>query len=487
MKELKKYHGQAIWDAGQAVVQFLGTPQAEIFSRLINESLAGTLKENLVRIATAREPAGFVHASPRGQAWHGTFWTRDGGTYLRELAFWGAEGEMRLVANAVMDLVGRNEEGFYAYPEYFKAGATNFGQEIDGTGSILVALALVAERLKEDDPLLGKIRAFFFNPCSPVHFFTQNLVKEGLIAGTGEFGPGCGLKGAVFNVVQNGLVRLGLMAGSRVAAGAGENQIAGDWRALANSLGDTIKSHFTAEDGGWLWCITPDTMKPDVAILNHEINDGFGGILGIFCMQADALGILPDSSWLGIDQARTTFDRLWRFPRRKEMFQKYGIWIQFNRYFGGTHSGPSYGQGYALQTMLLMNNLEMVEAGLNGLVEFTYNQGQRRSPYYIFEQWRVPPVRRMARIGCGELNLVNVTETLKVTRLMIGLDDRDPNNILIVPRLPPSWTGVKAERFPIRTPHGVIRATIDIMHEEQSLKVTVVDKEGKSVPFSVVT
>ncbi len=48
MKKLKKYRGPAVLDVGQAVVQFSGTPQAEIFGLLVNESLAGTLRENPV-------------------------------------------------------------------------------------------------------------------------------------------------------------------------------------------------------------------------------------------------------------------------------------------------------------------------------------------------------------------------------------------------------------------------------------------------------
>src|SRR5258708_12392511 len=129
----------AVTGSGQAVISFRGTPQAEFCSGIINESWAGTLKLNLVRTATATEPAGFVHASPPGQEWSGTFWTRDGGTYLRELTLWGADTEMRLVANAVIDLVGRNEEGFRTYPEYFKRGSPHPRHDLHATHSSTIA------------------------------------------------------------------------------------------------------------------------------------------------------------------------------------------------------------------------------------------------------------------------------------------------------------------------------------------------------------
>src|SRR5258708_13875934 len=179
----------AVTGSGQAVISFRGTPQAELFSRIINESLAGTLKLNLVRTATATEPAGFVHASPPGQEWSGTFWTRDGGTYLRELTLLGADTEMRLVANAVIDLVGRNEGGFRTYPEYFKGGSPNTGHELDGTGCIIIALSLVAARLPEHDPLLGKIHTFLLIPESPARYFTALLAKAPFVAATPQFRP----------------------------------------------------------------------------------------------------------------------------------------------------------------------------------------------------------------------------------------------------------------------------------------------------------
>ncbi len=475
----------AVTGSGQAVISFRGTPQAELFSRIINESLAGTLKLNLVRTATATEPAGFVHASPPGQEWSGTFWTRDGGTYLRELTLWGADTEMRLVANAVIDLVGRNEEGFRTYPEYFKGGSPNTGHELDGTGCIIIALSLVAARLPEDDPLLAKIHTFLLSPESPVRYFTAVLAKAPLVAGTGEFGPGCFLPGKACNVVQNGLVRLALISAAQVAEAAGDKVMATLWRSAATRLGEAMLRYLAAEDGGWQWCVTPGTFKPDPEVLNHEINDGFGGIMGILCMQSDVLGLEPDATWLGLDRARATFERLWKFPRRQEMYGRYGIWLQFNRYLNGTHSSPSYGHDYALQSMLLLDKVEMAQTGLHGLAEQTYNQGQVRSPYYIFEQWRLPPVPDMAKIGCGELNLVNVTETLKVARMLIGLDDRDPAKPRLVPRLPPGWTEAVAQRLPVRTSTGVRRVTVSIRREGAGLRTEVIAEDGNPLTITV--
>jgi hypothetical protein len=58
------------------------------------------------------------------------------------------------------------------------------------------------------------------------------------------------------------------------------------------------------------------------------------------------------------------------------------------------------------------------------------------------------------------LNLVNVSEPLKVSRLLLGVDDLAPENVRIIPRIPPSWKGVEARNWPVRTSRGVVRASV---------------------------
>ena len=62
--------------------------------------------------------------------------------------------------------------------------------------------------------------------------------------------------------------------------------------------------------------------------------------------------------------------------------------------------------------------------------------------------------------GCGALNLVNVSEPLKVARLLLGVDDLSPKYVRIIPRLPPGWKGVEATNWPILTDRGIVRVHI---------------------------
>jgi hypothetical protein len=121
-------------------------------------------------------------------------------------------------------------------------------------------------------------------------------------------------------------------------------------------------------------------------------------------------------------------------------------------------SSPSYGQGYATQDMLLFDRLDMAGKALSWLANATYNpvpeyKLHRSSSYYFYERTYSPDAVGKIALdeGCGALNLVNVSEPLKVSRLILGIDDLDPATVRLVPRVPPQWKGVEAEDWPILT------------------------------------
>jgi len=86
----------------------------------------------------------------------------------------------------------------------------------------------------------------------------------------------------------------------------------------------------------------------------------------------------------------------------------------------------------------------------------------RDSPYYFYERTYSPDAVGKIPLheGCGALNLVNVSEPLKVSRLMLGVDDHSMNEVDVIPRIPPDWKGVEAENWPIRTQRGIVKAKI---------------------------
>jgi len=468
-------------DDAPGTIRFWGAQAADLFTRELDESFKGVLRTNYVAEAGNGFPAGFVHASVPGKPWNGTMWTRDGGTFMRELTMWGYYEHAALLAQCLIDLVQKNEEGFYSFPEYFKGDAKASGTELDGTTSIIIGMALLSERLPDAHPVKAHIYEFLHQDSSPVRYIEHRLKAAPLVAGSGEFGGGCGIPGDFYNAVQNNLAALALLAAANVEADAGQAGTASEYRTLAASVQAAMLHYLVDKDGSWIWCIDPKTMKPDPAIVDHEINRGFGGQNGVACMYSDVLGFEPLASpWKGVACCEKTFMRLYNTPLRKAQFDKYGIWAQFDVFRVGMSSGPSYGDGYALQTMLLFDKLDMAEKSVTWLANSTYSPVpqyvlDRQSPYYFYERSYSPDAvgKLPLEEGCGALNLVNVTEPLKAARLILGVDDTSRDCVKFMPRVPRSWAGVEAVNWPIRTAQGVVRA--DICYE----------KKGKGVVFSV--
>jgi hypothetical protein len=196
--------------------------------------------------------------------------------------------------------------------------------------------------------------------------------------------------------------------------------------------------------------VDPQTLKAEPRVLMAKVNLGFGGMNGVASMSSDVLGMEPLATEPDVMRHSVkTFEKIYEEPERKQQFDRYGIWTQFDSIGGGALTSPSYGQGYALQTMLLTDHLQMADKALRWLADATYQpipeyQLSRTSPYFFYERYYSPLAvgRVNLAAGCGALNLVNVAEPLKVARLILGVDDSDPSTTVLLPRLPPRYPHV---------------------------------------------
>jgi hypothetical protein len=394
---------------------------------------------------------------------------------MRELVMRGYYQHAALLAECLIELVQKNREGFYAFPEYFKGSRPGSGAstELDGTASIVIGMASLWERLPDGSPTKDRIYAFLFQNASPVGYLKSLIKSSPLAAGSGEFGCGVDIPGECYNVVQNNLTRLALLAAAAVAKESGNAASSEEDRQLAVKIQDGMEKYLVDKDGSWIWCIDVHTMKPNPAILGSVPNRGFGGMNGVASMYADVLGLQPLAShWSGVAHSEKTFQQLYNTPLRKMEFERYGIWTQFDLRGGGMLTSPSYGQGYAIQAMLLFDKLGMAEKALGWLADATYSpipeyKLHRASRYYFYERMYSPDAVGKVALeeGCGALNLVNVSEPLKVSRLMLGVDDSSLETVRMIPRIPDSWQGVEAHNWPIRSRSGVVRA--DILFERK--------------------
>jgi hypothetical protein len=468
-------------------IEFFGSGSANLFAKEVNESFQGVFKYNYVSGPGGKFPVGFLQASPIPQGWSGTMWTRDGGTFLREMVAWGDYQHACQTAQCLMDFVGTNKDGFIAFPRYFAPGMVReSGTEMDGNAAIIIAMVALWQRLPVDDPFRSKLYEFLHGPSSPVRGIHFQLQHSPLIPGTGEFAGG-NPKDPYCNVVQNNLCALAFLSAANLEEEAGDGATAKQWRKDAKTLFHNIGKYLVSKDGSWIWCIDTN-LQYDPKILSKAVNVGFGGLNGVVCMSSDVLGFDPSAwEWQGVVvHGEKTFEDLYAFPLRKELFDKYGEWTQFNLIHQGNQTGPSYGQGYALQTMLLLDKLDMAGHGLDFLAQVTFNcpdvtfERGRLGPYYFFERLYPPGVKGTA--GCGPLNLVNVTEPLKVARLIVGVDDTLLDEVRIIPRLPPSWSGYRADNWPIRTSHGMVRADISCERTNGGIQFSLQVKQGGPIP-----
>lgn len=466
--------GSAAPGSRVASLSFSGSSSADLFTKEIEASFQGVLEKDFVSVPANGEPAGFVNASPAGQPWNGTMWTRDAGTYLRELTMWGDYEHAALLAHCLIQLVDRNRDGFYSYPRFFRGDKKASGTELDGSSAIVIGMVLLWERLPSDNPTRREIQSFLLSDTSPVAYFRYLLSKQPLLSGTGEFGCGMQVSGDCDNLVQNNLVRLALDAVSRMEKTLGLTEQSAQDALLATRLHDSMEKYLVAPDGSWLWAVDPKTLKAEPRVLMAKVNLGFGGMNGVVPMSSDVLGMQPVVTAPDIiGHSEKTFEKIYDEPERKQQFDRYGIWTQFDAIGGGVLTSPSYGQGYALQTMLLTDHLQMADKALQWIAEATYKpipeyQLSRSSPYFFYERYYSPLAvgKVTLAVGCGALNLVNVAEPLKVARLILGVDDSDPGTTVLLLRLPPSWKKIEAHNWPILTDHGVVRVDISFTNSE---------------------
>jgi len=477
-------------------LSFFGSDSADLFAREVNESFKGTLALDYVSKPDDKFPLGFLNASPAGQPWYGTMWTRDAGTFMRELVSWGYYEHACQVAQLAMNLVGTNSDGFIAFPRYLdpKSGPES-GSEMDGQAATVIAMIALWQRLPAENPFRARLYQFLHQESSPVRGIHHFLEHSPLVPGSGEFGGG--REHENYSVVQNNLCALTLISAAHMEDEVGDHATAKKWRKDAKILFRNIKKYLINEKGSWIWGIDLKTLKPNQTDADSATLGGSGGLNGVTSMSADVLGFDPARwPWQGaLVNGKKTFDELYAFPLRKEQFEKYGFWAQMNYTHKGLLTSPSYGQGYALQDMLLFDKLAMADHGLDFLAQTTYkssgiifgytNQNYGRlSSYYFYERMYSPDAAGKMELtaGCGPLNLVNVSEPLKVARLIAGVDDTSLKEVRIIPRLPPSWSGYHLENWPILTSHGVVRVDISFERKNGMINFELQVKPGGSIP-----
>ena len=435
-------------------LNFFGNELAEKFSQIVNTSFNDMERFLLVR--DKNDPLyGYCYQALPGFGGRNSMWCRDMGTLIRELALYGHLDSACALSSCLMDRVGLNEDGYYTFPRFFtQTEYGKSGDELDGTGAIVIGLILLWERLSDDCPTRRKIRDFLECKASPIRWILSKLKDKKLIEGTGEFGSGYTIESPSCNAVQNNLVRLSLIGGADFFAAIGEKTLSDECRKASEIIEENI-CRYLIKDGKLVWCVDPETLEPDPEIIGAEINRGTTFINGVYVMSEDILGLGFTKEDTPLYRAgEQTFDDLMERPLRKALFEKYGMYQQFDDFWKG-FTGPAYGHGYAMQFAALTGRRDLLNRLLGYFVDYTINPDPvpnklvRESPYWIYERYYVPEALDFGTVpeaSCGPLTIVCVTEILKVARLIAGIDHVTGE---IKPTLPEGWNGFSAKGFPM--------------------------------------
>ena len=473
----------------RARIQFSGCTEAELFTREISDSFDGVMAKNRI-MANGGLSTGAFTASVEGRPWTDTIWMRDNGAMLRELVHYGEFEAAKALFLALTRSVEANADGFWTFPMFTKIGEKQSGDEWDGTALIVVSAILLWERLPREDPVRRQVEEFLLATESPIRAVIAAVARHQLVAGSGEFGGGLGVEGAFFNVVQNAMIAWMLdLTATRLRP---TDKRAGELRRECVTAGAGLKaklvSHFVAAEQTWLWALNRETFEPSAEAMTATANQGFGGVNGVFSHASDVHGVLPladPASWVA--PSVQTFLALLARPQRAEQFSRHGMWTQFDLVHDGFITGPSYGQGYALQSMLLMDRPELYTPAANWLARATFAPEYpitRANPHWFYERYYSPddPLRKTRDEGCGALNLVCVAEPLKAARIMAGLDDHADDEVVIVPRLPLGWAGLQVEALPVRMAAGHTRVDFEVVADATGAVIRVSGKSEAALP-----
>ena len=137
-----------------------------------------------------------------------------------------------------------------------------------------------------------------------------------------------------------------------------------------------------------------------------------------------------------------------------------------------------YGQGFITQAALLLDDMAGAGQALDYLAGFIYDADA--APYLVPEGVALHP-QRQAWYRSGDLgNAVHEAEVIKTLALVAGVDNLDGRRLQIAPRLPPGWTAIAVEQYPVLVGGQRYLTGYRLQRQAQGLSMTI--DAGAAVP-----
>ncbi len=239
---------------------------------------------------------------------------------------------------------------------------------------------------------------------------------HGVLYTTGESAGGKG-----YSVYPDAICMTALEALAQMADSIGESQSAQLWRSTAEKMRKAIPARYLVDDRkyGRVWTLD-DAGWPNKST-----------VLGPLIFLADHNGFAPqddDPAWRAANEAA--------YQRLIDTYKPLG--------FYGWAMG--YGQGFVTQAALLLDRMKDVTPMLNWAAREIYEP--EIHSFVVPEGAQLDPTGRYV-FRTGDLgNGVQEAEIVKVFRILIGVDDNEPERLRVMPRLPYGWSEIAVNKYP---------------------------------------
>jgi hypothetical protein len=433
------------------VISFKGTREAEL--------LANVYYHNIYDMANSKvEKDGTLHTSSRNAPCYGFYsgigtyrdkgqynyykeiWSRDIGRLLCELAEHGESVKCKSAAEVLLKylydpgiiykkpnwkrIVNASELG--VWPESY--GSITFsqfarGKENDGHASVLIMLYRlyrhgIVDRcwVKENfTALMDAAEWYCWQMDNPEESGFEDVLCSESEASYGDYGG--------YDLYSNTYAYHALVAVSRLAEAVGEEKSCKRWDKYASRLHSGIKKLFYGcnERHGTVLCEPESDNWPlDLKRL--------AGLL-----------LFPELFSYEPSDSDPEMLKIWRntYEAQKEMY--------FSPMAGGS---MGYGQGFLTQIAMLLDEVEDYSACLDWVARFSYYHTGYK--YIVPEGVTYHPSGRFWYRHTDLGNAVQQAEIMKCIRLVLGLDDLDPEQGLkLVPRMPDRWQSLEADGYKV--------------------------------------
>lgn len=241
--------------------------------------------------------------------------------------------------------------------------------------------------------------------------------KNGVLHTTGEAAGGNGYSVYADYACMNALDALAQMADS-----IGEHASATLWRQRAQQMPQAMARQYIINDPkyGRVWTLKTQGW-PDRST-----------VLGPLILGADYAGFAPndgEAAWRSVDKAA--------YRRLIATYPPFGFYGQ----------AMGYGQGFVTESALLLDEMRDATKMLDWAAKEIYNP--RTGSFIVPEGVQIDPTGRYW-YQTGDLgNGVQEAEIIKTLRIVVGIDDTEPNRLQLLPRPPYGWREVTVQKYPV--------------------------------------